>query len=156
MSTHDTNAPTGREEASYGGREEQFGPGQGMYGAYDYRRGGYGYGYRRYGVYGRRGYGGFSGLGGGRFDRRSQSGTETKPFFLTSEFAAAVLAVIALAITAASSASIDAWRFWLLTTGITCAYLLSRGIAKSGTRSNASDPREQLNLNLPGSDHDRR
>jgi hypothetical protein len=76
---------------------------------------------------------------------------ETKPFFLTSEFAAALLAVLALAITAAASDSIDAWRFWLLTTGITSAYLLSRGIAKSGTRSNASDPREQLNMNWPGS-----
>jgi hypothetical protein len=48
------------------------------------------------------------------------------------------------------SDSIDAWRFWLLATGITSAYLLSRGIAKSGTRSNASDPREQMNLNWPG------
>jgi hypothetical protein len=90
---------------------------------------------------------------------RRQYPIETKPFFLTSEFAAAVLAVIALAITAAASDSIDAWRFWLLTTGITSAYLLSRGIAKSGTRSNASDPREQLNVNWPGSgrsDHEHR
>ena len=101
---------------------------------------GYGYGYRLRGLP----------------RLRRQYPIETKPFFLTSEFAAAVIAVIALAITAASSTSIDAWRFWLLTTGITSAYLLSRGIAKSGTRSNASDPREQLNLNLPGNDHDRR
>jgi hypothetical protein len=90
---------------------------------------------------------------------RRQYPIETKPFFLTSEFAAAVLAVLALAITAAASDSIDAWRFWLLTTGITSAYLLSRGIAKSGTRSNASDPREQMNVNWPGSgrsDHEHR
>jgi hypothetical protein len=90
---------------------------------------------------------------------RRQYPIETKPFFLTSEFAAAVLAVLALAITAAASDSIDAWRFWLLTTGITSAYLLSRGIAKSGTRSNASDPREQMKVNWPGSgrsDHEHR
>ena len=79
---------------------------------------------------------------------------ETKPFFLTSEFAAAVIAVLALAITAAASESIDAWRFWLLATVITSAYLLSRGIAKSGTKSNASDPREQLNINWPRHDRD--
>jgi hypothetical protein len=80
---------------------------------------------------------------------------ETKPFFLTSEFAAAVLAVLAMAITAAASESIDAWRFWLLASVITSAYMLSRGIAKSGTRSNASDPREQMDLNWPrhGNDH---
>jgi hypothetical protein len=91
------------------------------------------------------------GYGMGGFPRmRRQYPVETKPFFLTSEFAAALIAVVALAITAAVSDSIDAWRFWLLATGITSAYLLSRGIAKSGTRSNASDPREQMNLNWPG------
>jgi hypothetical protein len=89
---------------------------------------------------------------------RRQYPIETKPFFLTSEFAAALLAVVALAITAAASESIDAWRFWLLASGITAAYLLSRGIAKSGTRSNASDPREQMNLSWPrgGSDREHR
>jgi hypothetical protein len=87
---------------------------------------------------------------GGSFARlRRQYPIETKPFFLTSEFAAAVIAVLTLAITAGASDSIDAWRFWLLATAITCAYLLSRGIAKSGTRSNASDPREQMDLNWP-------
>jgi hypothetical protein len=98
------------------------------------------------------GYGYGYGYGMGGFPRmRRQYPIETKPFFLTSEFAAALVAVVALAITAAASESIDAWRFWLLTTGITCAYLLSRGIAKSGTRSNASDPREQMNLPWTGS-----
>jgi hypothetical protein len=99
-------------------------------------------------------YGGY-GMPMSRF--RRQYPIETKPFFLTSEFAAAAVAVIALAITAAASDSIDAWRFWLLTTAITVGYLLSRGIAKCGTKSHASDPREQLNLNLPfgGNDHER-
>jgi hypothetical protein len=72
---------------------------------------------------------------------------ETKPFFLTSEFAISLVAAIAIAITAASSNAFGAWRAWILITAIVVAYNLSRGIAKSGTRSNASDPRENLDLN---------
>jgi hypothetical protein len=75
---------------------------------------------------------------------RRQFPIETKPFFLTSEFAAAVLAVAGIAITAMSSDSFGAWRAWVLITAVTAAYLISRGIAKSGTRSNAVDPREEL------------
>jgi hypothetical protein len=72
---------------------------------------------------------------------------ETKPFFLTSEFVISLIAAIAIAITAASSHAFGAWRAWILVTAIVVAYNLSRGIAKSGTRSNASDPRENLDLN---------
>jgi len=72
---------------------------------------------------------------------------ETKPFFLTSEFVAAVLVIAGIAITAAASDSFGAWRAWILITAVTVGYLISRGIAKSGTRSHADDPREQLNLN---------
>src|SRR5215212_462142 len=60
---------------------------------------------------------------------------ETKPFFMTSEFAAYLLATAALIITTAVDDSIDAWRFWILQTALTAFYLLSRGIAKSGTKS---------------------
>jgi hypothetical protein len=72
---------------------------------------------------------------------------ETKPFFLTSEFVGAVLAIAGIAITAASSDSFGAWRAWILIAGITAAYMISRGIAKSGTRSHADDPREHLDMN---------
>ena len=72
---------------------------------------------------------------------------ETKPFFLTSEFVGAVLAVAGIAITAASSDAFGAWRAWILITAIVGAYMLSRGIAKSGTRSHADDPREHFDLN---------
>jgi len=72
---------------------------------------------------------------------------ETKPFFLTSEFAVSLVAAIGIVITAASSHAFGAWRAWILIAGIVAAYNLSRGIAKSGTRSNASDPRENLDLN---------
>jgi hypothetical protein len=71
---------------------------------------------------------------------------ETKPFFLTSEFFASLAAILGIAITAASSDAFGAWRAWILITAITVAYLVSRGIAKSGTRSHADDPREHLDL----------
>ena len=71
---------------------------------------------------------------------------ETKPFFLTSEFATFLLAEVALVITALASDSIDAWRFWILTTALVSLYMLSRGIAKSGARSHAFDPREELEI----------
>jgi hypothetical protein len=72
---------------------------------------------------------------------------ETKPFFLTSEFAISLITAIAIAITAASSHAFGAWRAWILIAAIVVSYNVSRGIAKSGTRSNASDPRENLDLN---------
>ena len=69
-----------------------------------------------------------------------------EPFFLTSEFVGSVLAILGIAITAASSDAFGAWRAWILITAITVGYMISRGIAKSGTRSHADDPREHLNL----------
>jgi hypothetical protein len=71
---------------------------------------------------------------------------ETKPFFLTSEFVGSVLAIAGIAITAVSSDAFGAWRAWILVTAITVGYMVSRGIAKSGTRSHADDPREHLDL----------
>jgi hypothetical protein len=79
---------------------------------------------------------------------------ETKPFFLTSEFVGAVLAIAGIAITAASSDAFGAWRAWILITAVTVGYMVSRGIAKSGTRSHADDPREHFDLNW-GRGHDR-
>ena len=72
---------------------------------------------------------------------------ETKPFFLTSEFVGSVLAVFGIAITAAASDAFGAWRAWILITAIVVGYMISRGIAKSGTRSHSSDPRENIDLN---------
>jgi hypothetical protein len=78
---------------------------------------------------------------------------ETKPFFLTSEFGGAVLAIAGIAITAAASDAFGAWRAWILITAIVGAYLISRGIAKSGTRSHADDPREHVDLPWGRSSH---
>jgi hypothetical protein len=72
---------------------------------------------------------------------------ETKPFFLTSEFVGSILAIAGIAITAASSDAFGAWRAWLLITAIVVGYMISRGIAKSGTRSHSDDPREHIDLN---------
>src|ERR671929_1457193 len=72
--------------------------------------------------------------------------SETKPFFLTSEFLAFVLYLMGLGIAASTSPSIDARLFWILATAATIGYMLARGIAKSGTRSRAHDPREDIDL----------
>lgn len=78
--------------------------------------------------------------------RRPVHDSETKPFFLTSEFLVFVIFLMGLGITASESPSIDARFFWAAATVATSFYMLSRGIAKSGTRSRAHDPREDLDL----------
>ncbi len=70
--------------------------------------------------------------------------SETRPFFVTSEFLVYVLLLMGLGITASTSDSVDARFFWEWATLATIAYMLSRGFAKSGTRSRAWDPREDL------------
>src|SRR4051794_1138398 len=81
---------------------------------------------------------------------RPQWPIETKPFFLTSEFAIVLLTVIGLAITAATSESVDARYFWAATVALVVGYVISRGIAKSGSKSHATDPREQIDLSRFG------
>jgi hypothetical protein len=76
--------------------------------------------------------------------RRHVHDTETRPFFVTSEFLVYVLLLMGLAITAGSSDSVDARFFWEWATLASIAYMLSRGFAKSGSRSRAWDPREDL------------
>jgi hypothetical protein len=78
---------------------------------------------------------------------RPQYPIETKPFYLTSEFVGAALAIAGIAITAMSSDAFGAWRAWILITAVIVGYMVSRGIAKSGTRSNANDPREHMSMN---------
>ena len=80
------------------------------------------------------------------FPRRTDYSSETKPFFLTSEFLVFVLYLMGLGITASTDATIDARLFWILTTIAASAYMLSRGIAKAATRSRAHDPREDIDL----------
>ena len=70
--------------------------------------------------------------------------TETRPSFLTSEFLFTVLTVIGIAITAATAEDIDSRLSTMLIAGVVAAYVISRGIAKSGSRSAANDPRDDL------------
>jgi hypothetical protein len=72
--------------------------------------------------------------------------SETKPFYLTSEFLVYALFMIGLGIAAATDATIDSRFFWIWGTVATVAYMLSRGVAKSGSRSRAYDPREDIDL----------
>jgi hypothetical protein len=77
---------------------------------------------------------------------RSAYTSETKPFFLTSEFVVFVLYLMGLGIGALTSDEIGAQLFWILTTIATFGYMLSRGVAKAGTRSRAHDPREDVDI----------
>ena len=72
--------------------------------------------------------------------------SETKPFFLTSEFLVLVLLLMGLGIGAGSSTDIDSRLFWILATVASSFYMLSRGIAKAGSRSRVYDPREDIDL----------
>jgi hypothetical protein len=56
------------------------------------------------------------------------------------------LYLMGLAIAAATSPSIDARFFWIWATVAVVGYMLSRGIAKTATRSRAHDPREDIDL----------
>jgi hypothetical protein len=78
---------------------------------------------------------------------RTDYTTETKPFFLTSEFLVYVLFVMGLGISSLTDNSgVDGRLFWILTTIATSAYMLSRGIAKAASRSRAHDPRDDIDL----------
>jgi hypothetical protein len=139
----DSEAPTvamatqpRRHEMAYQQQHQPIGDGGGQYG---YPPQYYGGGFGR----GRMGYGG----------RRAP--LETKPFFLTSEFLATLLCVIAVAITAAIADDIDSRLSTMLITGLVAAYTISRGIAKSGTRSHSFDPRENLTFGQHNNDAER-
>ena len=77
-------------------------------------------------------------------DPPRQRGSETKPFFLTSEFVTATGVIAAIAIAMSQLDNFNANRGWLLITIIAAAYILSRGIAKAGSRSPSEDARERL------------
>ena len=72
--------------------------------------------------------------------------SETKPFYLTSEFLVFALYMIGLGIAAATDSTIDSRFFWIFATVAVVGYMLSRGIAKAATRSRAHDPREDIDL----------
>jgi hypothetical protein len=82
----------------------------------------------------------------------SRGPIETKPFFVTSEFVGTLLAIIAIAISAATLDILNVRLTWILITAMVCGYVLSRGVAKIGVKSHSVDPREQLLRTSDGSD----
>lgn len=75
----------------------------------------------------------------GQSDLQRRLSTETKSALLTTELVAYVLTVLGIFITAAvvdetADGGFDAERAWLYVTLLTIGYLLSRGLAKSGSR----------------------
>jgi len=77
------------------------------------------------------------------FVRDSRAWRETKPSFLTTEFWAMLVGIVALVVTynVADNPVFDLWRMCLLCTGLASAYIVSRGWAKSGSRDSHEDTR---------------
>jgi hypothetical protein len=83
------------------------------------------------------GGGGPSGGGGpdvGEFARRHLRTPETKEFFKSSEFGVWLLTVIGVMIAGLSADDIEPSLVWTLSVVISFAYIISRGIAKAGTK----------------------
>jgi hypothetical protein len=64
---------------------------------------------------------------------RMVSHDETKPSFKTSELLTMLGIVVAILIAAASADNFDAPRAWTLVAVVASAYIVSRGLAKSGS-----------------------
>ena len=76
-----------------------------------------------------------------RFDTTQRTSTETKASFKTTEFLAYVLAVVGVLVASqlvgsdtSSGDILRADRAWMLVTALTIGYMISRGLAKSGSR----------------------
>jgi hypothetical protein len=65
---------------------------------------------------------------------RTRSDNETKPSFKTTELLTMLGIVAAILIAAASADNFDAPRAWTLVAVVASAYMLARGLAKSGSR----------------------
>jgi hypothetical protein len=66
--------------------------------------------------------------------QRMVSHNETKPSFKTTELLTMLGVVAAILIAAASADNFDAPRAWTLVAVVASAYMISRGLAKSGSR----------------------
>ena len=58
---------------------------------------------------------------------------ETKASFMTTEFWAMVAAVVGILVAAQQADNFDAPRAWTLVAAVVIGYMVSRGLAKSGT-----------------------
>jgi hypothetical protein len=75
---------------------------------------------------------------GGAIDSFRREVRETKPSFMTTEFWAMLLGVVAIVAiySAAADTSLDLFRATMLGTALAVGYIVSRGLAKSGTSDN--------------------
>lgn len=78
----------------------------------------------------------------GRRLARAAVWSETKPFFMTSEFVGTLVCILGICITAAATSDLNSHGAAMFSTILVAAYVVSRGIAKAGTRSRATDPRD--------------
>ena len=65
---------------------------------------------------------------------RVVSNDETKPSFKTSELMTMIGIVVAILIASAAADNFDAPRAWTLVAVVASAYMVARGLAKSGSR----------------------
>lgn len=65
--------------------------------------------------------------------RRVTHRDETKPSFLTTELYVLLAAVLGILIAVASADNFDAPRAWTLIAAVAIGYMVSRGLAKSGS-----------------------
>jgi hypothetical protein len=66
--------------------------------------------------------------------QRGVSHDETKPSFKTSELMTMIGVVVAILIASAAADNFDAPRAWTLVAVVASAYMVARGLAKSGSR----------------------
>jgi len=70
---------------------------------------------------------------------------ETKASFKTTEFWAMAVIILAILIASAVSDSLGDVRAWTLVAAVAIGYMISRGLAKSGTKYPAEAPLDQNN-----------
>jgi hypothetical protein len=76
-----------------------------------------------------------------RYDERAGSRDETKHALKTTEFYAMVGVIAAILIASAVSDSLGDVRAWTLVAAVAIGYMVSRGLAKSGTKyTGGEDP----------------
>src|SRR5689334_6079953 len=75
--------------------------------------------------------------------RPSRELRETKPSFMTTEFWAMIVGVVAVIViyNAASDTSFNLWRAMTLGAAIGIGYMISRGLAKAGSHDDRYDDR---------------
>jgi lysylphosphatidylglycerol synthetase-like protein (DUF2156 family) len=76
-------------------------------------------------------------------------GAETKPSFKTTELIAMVAAIVGVLVAATMDDSLDTLWAWTLVSAIAIGYMLSRGLAKSGSRPTKPNPLHQSPCMIP-------